>query len=281
MKLSSFSLKGFRNYEQTEITPSSGLNIIVGQNGQGKTNLLEGIHLLANLKSFRFGRNSDFIRHGDPGATLSAKVESEAFSDEFRLFIGRDQKVPKINGKAQQQLASYLGKFVTVSFHPGDLDLIRGGPDLRRKAIDRLAFHLDYSHLNLTREYARALKCRNQLLKTIPVRSASQLSEHQILELETWETQLAEKGAEIAFNRNHAVSLLSEKAREFYFELSGKEAEKREVFELQYLPNPPEIIGLFQDNSIENTVSFLREKLQKTRSPGPGNLSHGIGCSQR
>ena len=175
MRLSSLSLRNFRNLVSVDLDLEPGITVFFGDNGQGKTNLLEAVYLLATLKSFRSAKNAELVRfHTDPDS--GKRVDADCAVIKGRLLTGglpRDYQVTvdgkgkriRIDGKDPRGLPNYFAGIKAVSFVPSDLRMVDGGPDLRREFLDRAAFTLDSSYLAVARDYRSALRQKNALLR--------------------------------------------------------------------------------------------------------------------
>jgi len=158
-------LQDFRNLSSVELTPSAHASITVGQNGQGKTNLLEGLYFLATLKPLRANRLSELVRFGAPRARISGTFRLGGAEREISVEVSEGQRQAFVDGKKASSLEDYFGGVSVVAFTPDDLEVIKGGPDLRRSFLDRAVFNRFPAFLKESRDYARALKSRNRLLK--------------------------------------------------------------------------------------------------------------------
>jgi DNA replication and repair protein RecF len=165
MLLQTLSLTHFRNFLREKIQPGEKINIFWGDNAQGKTNLLEAIYLLSNLKSFRSVKNDELIRHGDKQANISAGIEKQGVSHQISIGLGPAEKNYRVDGKNPQSVGEFLGFFKTVLFAPEEIYLIKSFPAGRRALIDRAVFFTSPEYLQLARDYQRQLKQRNRLLK--------------------------------------------------------------------------------------------------------------------
>lgn len=174
MRLERLTLQGFRNLRgQDEQAfswhPHPRFNLIVGDNGQGKTNLLEAVALIGGLRSFRTARIQDCIGFDAQGAagpaTLSAQVVGRAGRSQLGLQIGRAGRKLQIDGKTASSAAAFLGHLTAVVFTPADLHLPHAEPEARRRWLDRLVFNHLPAHLDELRRYEQALACRNALLR--------------------------------------------------------------------------------------------------------------------
>jgi DNA replication and repair protein RecF len=169
LKLNSLRLSGFRNLETAELNFDPILNIFIGANGQGKTNLLEAVNMTATLKTFKTGiKNADLIRWGDSEAHLTAQYD-ESGPLPVDIHISPEGKKATLSGTKIKDAAELGKNLAAVTFTPDDLQLVKGSPDNRRRALDRFCFGLDPRYAQCYRRYAKALAHRNQLLKSYPV----------------------------------------------------------------------------------------------------------------
>ncbi len=168
MKLLEFSLTDFRNLAEVRVAPHPQFTVIAGENGQGKTNLLEGIYYLLCLKPLRPAKPVDLVRLGQAQARLGAKLERGGVLEQLAVSLsregGREGRSVVLNGKPVQELGRYFEGGAVVAFTPDDLGLVRGGPDRRRRFIDRAVFNRWPAYLEESREYQRLLRSRNRLL---------------------------------------------------------------------------------------------------------------------
>ena len=193
MHIQRLSLARFRGFEIGELRPGPGLNLITGDNGAGKTSVLEAAHLLANGRSFRGRVRDGLVRSGE----CDLEVYAEWTQADGRLrraglrHSGRDWQA-RLDGQAVATLADLCAALAVVSFEPGSHELIAGGSEQRRRFVDWALFHVEPEFLLQSRRYARALKQRNSLLKTRPRRDV----------LSPWARELAEAGEPVTRMRS-------------------------------------------------------------------------------
>ncbi len=208
------TLHHFRNLHGLEIRPAPGLNLIAGPNGHGKSNLLESIHFLSLAHSNRTRKDKDLIAWGGDSFVIRGEGHSgertHVQSVEYRDGGSR----VKVEGLESRRLGDLLGHFLLVAFTPEDLDLLRGGPQERRRFLDVLLCQHDPSTMDVLRRYRGALKQRNAVLRW------NLRGEEEAL-LDAYEVTLAEAGADIIRRRLEWVSKLAPKAQEFYKEIGG------------------------------------------------------------
>lgn len=155
----------FRNLDTIEWWPHRHFNLVSGENGQGKTNLLEAIAVAASLRSFRTSKLSDCLAFDQKEATLGLRIERRGLSEDLGVRIDVGQKKLFLDGKPATSMSNYLGRLVVVLFAPTDLALPHAEPSERRRWLDRLAFNHEPVHLTDLRRYEQALANRNALLR--------------------------------------------------------------------------------------------------------------------
>src|SRR6185436_10764944 len=194
MILEFVEVNNFRNLSG-KITWGPGLNIIHGNNGQGKTNWLEAIHILSRSKSFRTQRLQESIRFGQQSASISGQVSSgQDIHRELEVTLRDNTKTNWVNGK-REQLARYLGQLQVFSFTADQLEVVRGVPEARRHFIDRGIASLRPAYVQTVSDYNKVIKQKNRILQDSAEREL-RLSETENL-IAPWNEQLARLGAEI------------------------------------------------------------------------------------
>lgn len=210
MRLKQLAVSNFRNITAVRIEPGEHFNLFHGLNGQGKTNLLEAIHLLGNPRSFRTSRLPELIRHGEARAQVQGAVESNGMQNQLKLLLEAGGRRVEIDGKAVQRASDLHGRLNAVVFSPDDTGMVRMGPESRRRYLDRAVYMGDLGYLHCWHDYQRILKQRNVLLKNAD-RSG----------LEVWTEKLAEAGAELIERRIRFVAVLDNKLRTHYETIAG------------------------------------------------------------
>jgi len=164
MQLARLRLRDFRNYRRLDAQFGPGFHVILGDNAQGKTNLLEAIYLLATLRSFRGVGGALLVRHGAPGYFVGAQVIGQA-THEIKLYWSSTERRVGLDGRAVRRAADYLSTFRAVVFCSEDLQLIKGTGRVRRRFMDLLLSQTEANYLPTLQRYAQALRSRNALLK--------------------------------------------------------------------------------------------------------------------
>jgi DNA replication and repair protein RecF len=205
MLLESLEVHNFRNLSG-KILWGDGLNIIYGDNGQGKTNWLEAIYLLATTKSFRTGHLQETIRFGEDLTVVRGRVAQGAeVSRDLQINLQGATKSISVNGK-REAVTRYLGQLHAVAFTADELNIVRGLPDARRKFLDRGVVALHPAYVQTLADYNRVIKQKNRLLQDA---AESELGIEQIREqIAPWNEQLITLSAEIHRSRNDFVERL-------------------------------------------------------------------------
>ena len=168
MFLKKIYLSKFRNYENLLLEFNSGINIIYGDNGQGKTNLLESIYVLGLSKSHRSFIDNNLIKENSnysqiKGIILEDKIETNY---EIQLQSGKN-KILKVNDNIIKKISDYVSKINIIIFYPDDLELVKGSPSVRRRFINLEISQIYGNYLNILAEYNQILKLRNDYIKLI------------------------------------------------------------------------------------------------------------------
>jgi DNA replication and repair protein RecF len=196
MRIEALVAEHVRNLLPLQLEPRERFNVFVGDNGQGKTNLLEAIFVVATLRSFRTSKLTDLVAFGHERATLGARVLKESLTRLYEVEIsqgskpgGRAGRTVRLDGKAVRPVARYFGEFNVVVFTPEDLGLPRGAPGDRRRFLDRGVFNLEPSYLTTATDYDKVLRTRNSVLRQA---GEGRLPSKQVEELlAVYDTQLS------------------------------------------------------------------------------------------
>lgn len=164
MKINKITLKNYRNIENAELVPCDGVNIIYGENAQGKTNILEAVFLFTGLKSFRSSKDSELVSFGKELARITVDFETLSRKQNAEIKIS-DRRRAVLNGVSLKSPTGLMSKFPAALFSPGFMSLIQNGPSERRKFIDSAICQINPSYAVLLAEYTKLLKQRNAVLK--------------------------------------------------------------------------------------------------------------------
>ncbi|MEM9506400.1 MAG: DNA replication/repair protein RecF [Cyanobacteria bacterium P01_E01_bin.35] len=256
MYLKSLHLRSFRNYVDRQIEFTAKKTILVGNNAQGKSNLLEAVELLATLKSHRATRDRELVLDSATAGQVEATVERAYGTSELSiLFRKQGRRTVAINGEKLRRQLDFLGVLNAVQFSSLDLDLVRGAPDCRRSWIDGLLIQLEPVYSSILQQYNQVLKQRNALLKKIRAlrqegESTELLGSHEP-ELELWDQQLAAAGSRVARRRARVINRLAPIAASWHKRISGE----TEQLEINYLPN----VEWTEDEPLKVQQAFLHQ----------------------
>ena len=224
MKVLRLEFENYRNLNQGHITPTDGINIIYGNNAQGKTNLLESIWLFTGGRSFRGNKDSDLVNFGKKSANLKLDFHAQERDQSAEITISAGTRNAKLNGIDKPRASALIGAFCGVVFSPVHLSLIKDGPAERRRFIDAAICQIRPSYAMLLAGYNRILSQRNILLKDIPYHR--ELAET----LDIWEEKLSVYGAQIVYERLKYTNSLKKYCSKIY---SGI-ADGREKLDIEY-----------------------------------------------
>lgn len=249
MIVKELSFENFRNLENNMVFPSDGINVIYGDNAQGKTNILECLWLFTGGRSFRGAKENELIKFDKNFSKIRLKFEAREREQELRLMIKGGKRYVELNGVSKRYISEIIGSFCCVVFSPNHLTLIKNGPDERRRFIDAAICQIKPLYSSELSKYQKILKERNALIKDIKYHS-------ELMDmLEIWDERLALQGAIVSRERISYMKVFSEYCSEFYEGIS-KGSEKMEIsYKLSY-----------SDELIEDTSSLkamLRDKLIK------------------
>src|SRR5437016_5908372 len=166
MHLAHLRLRDFRNYSRMDVDFAPGFHLLLGDNAQGKTNILEAIYLMATLRSFRGVGGAQMVRHGQKGYFVGGKVVAQG-EREIKMYWSTAERSLSLDGRPVRRLTDYLGALRTVVFCTEDLQLVKGAARARRRCLDLLLSQTHYSYLPLLQCYAQALRARNALLQRL------------------------------------------------------------------------------------------------------------------
>ncbi len=225
MLLSRLLLKQFRNYTELDIELHPHLNILTGENGQGKTNILESIYCLSLVKSFRTSKDTEMVQFGRDTSTIAGDYQSDhGVTHKIVMIQNGRRKSISLDGKRVIRHSDLIGQFPLVLFSPEDHRITSGTPAERRKFLDILLSQANRSYLKTLQEYQRILRQRNQLLALLAEKKIS------IQELEIWNETLAEAGCSLIDSRRKFLHNIAEPLKEYYSSIS----ENKGVLEIHY-----------------------------------------------
>lgn len=243
MRIDRLKLQNFRNYQKLELSFSPQVNVFWGNNGQGKTNLLEAIHVLSTGRSFRTHRLQDMVREGETFFYIEGHFSKDDISHSLKIYYDNTTRKIIYNETAYSHFSSVLGILPSVILSPDDLSLINGSPGERRRFLDLHIAQIDPLYLFYLSRYYKAMKQRNELLRS------------QSLEtLSAWEQVMAPAASYLIIKRKQTAALLEGSASQWMTLFS----QNREDLKLAY--------SVLQDAKDEDLSTKLCSHWQKMRS---------------
>ena len=224
MIIEKLTLRNFRNYEDTVLTPHEGVNLFFGANGSGKTNLLEAIHYCALGKSHRITGDQSVVRIGESFAVCGVSVSTGGVRREITVRLVPNEvnkKVILLDQKPIRRFSDMMGCLQCVIFSPEDLGLIREGPSMRRRYLDMMISQVNRGYFIALQQYRSGLEQRNALLKNMRAAGSDGAGM-----LEVFEQAMAAPAGVIVAARKKVIALLSELAADTYRGISGREKEE-------------------------------------------------------
>ena len=249
MHLAHLRLRDFRNYARLDVDFTPGFHLLLGDNAQGKTNILEAVYLMATLRSFRGVGGAQMIQHGAKGYFAGGNVVSQG-EHEIKMYWSARERKLALDGQPVKKLTEYLGALRTVVFCTEDLQLIKGTARARRRFIDLLLAQTQPGYLPLLQRYMHTVRARNALLKQRTVDEAA---------LESFSTELVKLGNDLILARRGLVPKFSPLARLAYRRISNGAEELR----IEYQSS------VKNDFAVELAQSRTRERTFRATLVGP------------
>ena len=260
MRVLSLTARGFRNLGELRFEPHEGLNVVYGENAQGKTNLLEAMWLFTGGRSFRGAKDSELVRFGEEEASLALSFFSQEREQKAELVLRAGARRFTLNGVPQRSGAALVGRFCAVVFSPEHLSLVKGGPAERRAFLDSALCQVRPQYAAVFARYRHTLNQRNALLKDI--------ARHpELLDtLSIWDERLCRYGEQLVRDRKAYLERLAPIAAKHYEGISGG----REALEVFYEPS-------FRESMAEELFAARREDLRSGHtSVGPHRDDLGL-----
>ena len=226
MIITRIAVDGFKNLKSVTIKPSAGINVISGENAQGKTNLIESIWILSGAKSFRGTKERDMVAFDRDFAHISLSLKDSVREQEIEVTLSKNPRERRVtlNGVKERYLSGLFGALKCVVFTPEDLELSKGSPEIRRDFIDLCISQIKPQYQKTVAKYENVLLQRNALLKNIAMGASSPS------DLDVWDEQMARLGAYITVFKYRYTKKLCVFASRLYDEISGG----REVLDIRY-----------------------------------------------
>jgi len=220
VRLRRLQLRNHRNYASLDLTPGPGVNVFIGANGQGKTNLLEAVAMLALSASPRARREVELVGPVGPGSRIEAEIDSGDLVRELAITLDvegdRARRTIEVDG-ARRRAIDLPGNFRVTLFWPDDLGLVKAGPELRRRFLNQMLVQVEPGYARSLAGLRRVLEQRNSLLKRIAAGEGGEDT------LEAWNTELVRVGSEIVAARSRAVAELEPEAARCHAEIAAGE----------------------------------------------------------
>lgn len=252
MKVNKLTLQNYRNIKNTVFIPENKMNVICGENAQGKTNLIEALWLFTGAKSFRGNKDFELVQFNNNTAKLKLYFNSFGTEKEAEIVIDKKRNA-YLNGKKLTSASKFAGVFCAIIFSPDDIMLVNGSPAERRKFLDIAISQVYPNYISFLRKYTRAVTQRNALLKEI--KSGNKVNSM----LSFFEEEIAQNGEEIIKYRIKYIKLIKPFLKETYKGISNS----REEFDIEY------------NYSCEK--GFLREALIKSREKDILSTTTSVG----
>lgn len=221
MIIKNITTASYRNLLQQRVDFASEINIFVGGNGQGKTNLLEAVYLLSTLRSFRGASTKNVIYHQAESAQIIGQVVATGVPSEIKIIIDRKGRRVWVGRRCVRNALEFLGMFKVIAFTPDDLAMVKGAPSVRRRFLDGSVFLFLPSHLQALKEFNTALAAYNRLLK-------SERLDRDVIN--SFGQAMACSGAEISVSRRQFIEKIAGRVEKIMSRLSGKACKFTVVF---------------------------------------------------
>lgn len=252
MHIEQLTLTHYRNYDGLTLKFDNNVNVILGENAQGKTNVMESIYVLAMAKSHRTSNDKDLIQWDEEYAKIEGRVMKQHGALPMELVISKKGKKAKVNHLEQSKLSRYVGHMNVVMFAPEDLHLVKGSPQVRRRFIDMEIGQVSAVYLHDSSLYQKILLQRNHYLKQLQARKQT---DQTMLDVLT--DQFVEMAAKIVVRRFQYLKLLQEWAEPIHKGISRG----LETLEVVYKPS----VQVTPEQQIREVEDVFREKLESVR----------------
>ncbi|WJY26779.1 MULTISPECIES: DNA replication/repair protein RecF [Sporosarcina] len=253
MHIDHLALTNYRNYASLELSFSPHINVFIGENAQGKTNVMEAIYVLAMAKSHRTSNDRELIRWGQEYGKIEGDIERKYGHLPIELVISKKGKKARVNHIEQNRLSLYIGQVNVVMFAPEDLNLVKGSPQVRRRFLDMEIGQISPVYLHDLLQYQKLLKQRNAILKTN--RSGRHLND---VMFDVYTEQFAEKAVQIIKKRYYFLELLQKWAGPIHHGISRG----LETLEVSYRT----LKELSEDQTEDEMKEILLAKLTEVRA---------------
>ncbi|MGI2328455.1 DNA replication/repair protein RecF [Planococcus sp. YIM B11945] len=252
MRIDRLELTNYRNYETLDLSFSPEINVFIGENAQGKTNIMESLYVLSMAKSHRASNDKELIRWDADYGKIKADVYRKYGKLPLEITLSKKGKSAKVNHLEQRRLSDYIGQLNVVMFAPEDLNLVKGSPQVRRRFIDMEIGQISPVYLHDLLTYQKLLKQRNHLLK----QNYGKQAINDVM-FDVYTEQFVEAAVKIIQKRYQFMDLLQKWAEPIHHGISRG----LEQLQIRYQP----ISGLKPEWTSEEMASFLMQKLAEVR----------------
>lgn len=259
------SVRGFRNISSADLELAPTFNVVHGDNGHGKTNLLEALYVLGSSKSFRASKVKDCVQFGAESTSVRASVREDGLLRTQSVGIGRGARSVKVDDKRPPSLSAYAVKTPMVVFHPGEIVLSTGPGAERRRLLDRVSLFFDARALETLDAYARALKSRQRVLEQRGTSAA---------ELDAFEELVVQHGMLVMEQRARAASELVPSAEAAFARIAAPGL----VLRVSYEPSAPSSVEDFRRALVEHRE---RDARRGSASVGPHRDDLALSIDER
>jgi len=253
MYIEKLALTNYRNYEELFVEFENKVNVILGENAQGKTNVMESIYVLAMAKSHRTSNDKELIRWDQDYAKIEGRVQKQHGSLPLQLIISKKGKKAKSNHIEQRKLSQYVGNMNVVMFAPEDLNLVKGSPQVRRRFIDMEIGQVSPIYLHDMSQYQKILQQRNHYLKMLQIKKQT---DQTMLEILT--EQFIGMAVKIVTKRFEFLRLLQNWAKPIHQGISRG----LETLEITYKPS----VEVLEEQDLSKMIACFEEKFSKVRT---------------
>jgi len=216
MIIDSLKLKNFRNYDDLDIKLSKGLNIFIGNNAQGKSNILESIFVLALTKSYLNVKEHNLIKYNENFSLVKGTVFCNGIQNTLEVITTNNGKRLKVNNVELKKYSDYVSRIKVLIFSPYNVNFVKDGPNVRRKSINMVISQFSNRYVKILQNYNAILKKRNQFLKMVNV-----LNESNIIYWNNINDKFCELAVEIMLIRNNYIVNINKYLKDIYMEITS------------------------------------------------------------
>ena len=228
MWITSLEMQNFRNYESQKIDFSENVNVFYGDNAQGKTNIIEAIFMCSIGKSFRTSKEKETIKHNEEFTNIVLNYQNKDRDGNIKVQIS-NKKTIFVNGVKVKKLSELLGKVNIVLFTPDDINILKNGPDQRRKFLNMMIGQIRPNYVNILNTYTKVMEQRNNYLKQIRNLDDKNKINYELLDI--WDEKLASLSYKICLYRTEFINKISEKIKDIHKNIT----ENKEEIKIEYI----------------------------------------------